>query len=268
MDNLNAFVGLRGLQWQRAIKAGLPKWFKDHMALNTQTKFDDFEFKELVVRSVGFRAETHKRQEQQERDRLKKYAEKYEKSKGKDKPKEKSTSDRKPSYEGKKDNKGGNSKIKIKRSRRLNLRLLKVKRTGLLISRRRSIPIRKKPLKAFLSRLGMTGTRYVLVRGAASKAIGGTLAEGRLQSPGYRIGKGNGRLIQSLRRTISLLRKTKTVSGVGVRLPIESGRPGFMRWNLKTRSFKAASVIYYLNCFLIFSLDLKFFGGNYWVNCT
>jgi hypothetical protein len=114
LDNLNAFVGLRGLQWQRAIKAGLPKWFKDHMALNTKTKFDDFEFKELV-RSVGFRAETHKRQEQQERDRLKKYAEKYEKSKGKDKPKEKSTSDSKPSYEGKKENKGGNSQSKNKK---------------------------------------------------------------------------------------------------------------------------------------------------------
>jgi hypothetical protein len=63
IDNLNSFVYLHGLQLQYAIKAKLRKWIKDHITLNTQIKFDDVEFQELVY-SIGFWAEMHKRQKQ------------------------------------------------------------------------------------------------------------------------------------------------------------------------------------------------------------
>jgi hypothetical protein len=66
---------------------------------------------------VRFHAETHKWQEQQKRDRLKHYAEKYEKSKDKDEPKDRSTSYKKLSHDhNKKANTKGHQSQKNKDS--------------------------------------------------------------------------------------------------------------------------------------------------------
>jgi hypothetical protein len=84
METLNIRICLCGIPWQKALKTGLPAWFRDKMALgNKKRDFDDDEYIELI-RATGIAYEEREQEKKDERETLRLLTEKSA-AKGKEK---------------------------------------------------------------------------------------------------------------------------------------------------------------------------------------
>jgi hypothetical protein len=59
MNNLKAIISLCVLLYQQTFMSELPTKFQTHMDWDSEIKFDDFEFKNLIY-YLGFRTKTHR----------------------------------------------------------------------------------------------------------------------------------------------------------------------------------------------------------------
>jgi hypothetical protein len=160
------------------------------MVVNTTTKFEDIEFKELIY-SNGVYANNYKSWKHSERDHLNQYVVKYKQSKGKDKSKKNLFSNCKPYTKIKGENKGGNSELKNCTNKDAEQKSVPSKNRNniILSSRRRFILIRIRCLRTFLSQLGMIGTKSIPINIILSKVIGNTIIDNKSVLLGFKINK-------------------------------------------------------------------------------
>jgi hypothetical protein len=217
METLNIRVRLRGIPWQKALKTGLPAWFRDKMALgNKKRDFDDDEYIE-THQSHRHCPREREQEKKDKRETLRLLTEKSA-SKGKEKSNpEKSKNDggRKPKRQS---DRKSTAPPKAESSSK------KDEATHIRICRR--------PLRAFLRPYERPGRNGTCVCAVGSKDTDGMCAEDKLLSRRYIERRKRER--QRNPRRKKALNKPKFLPSEWDRLDglwrPESQSRGFMRW--------------------------------------